>query len=231
MLRYQYLNTNVRPLPFKVTSKEFTQEWRACWEDKERDIGQLLEMAEPVITHWTNLLSNPNYPKDINYISLCGLLDATFGDFKSPQVIKFYCEQLELISSVKEELQLIFIRHLRKANYFPAKASWRKAEYVISLDYKSRIKNAITKQINHSIDIRTLEYSFEPDSYVDEHADYLLIKNLDLTPWEKYLFSLAQYDATTLSMARMHHIPRETFYYEEKELWRKLKQALVGKRT
>ena len=131
---YKTLPTNRRPLPLKVESSIFVNTWKACIADKQSDLTYVLCMMEPVFVHWERLLKARDLKEDINFLTLCRMLDP------DPSValnkIKKWVAWAESSSSVKEELIYIFIERMRKFKYSPSSASDRMVEYVVAKDFK-----------------------------------------------------------------------------------------------
>jgi hypothetical protein len=227
MLTYLILPTNQRPIPtLKVTSKEFTREWEACWKDQSRDITYLTSIATPLIDHWEALLTKPEYPRDIGFISLCALLDNTNMD-SALQIVSSWVHWAEQLTSVREELEILFIEHIRKARYYPRLARPVMAEYVIARDFKSRLVSKI--KLHRHPDFEHDTHS--PDTIlciVPEYPDYLMLKNLGLSNWESYLLKMMKERYSVLEISKLNRIPRETQYYEEKEIWDYLKNSFYN---
>jgi hypothetical protein len=221
MYTYRILPTNQRSLPLLVDSQTFTEEWKACWEDKSRNMTTLMEYAIPMFKHWDQLLSRTAAP-DINMISLCAQLapDSDHAIHKIKKCIHWATHN----TSVRNELELLFIEHVRKANYFPSFANPRMAEYVIARDFRTRLKDFINRShiqnTNHIVlDTSVYEIRVEP-----EHPDYFLLKHLHLNKWESYLLKWISDGNTAISIARASHIPWDTFKHEERNIWRLLKE-------
>lgn len=225
MIYYRVLPTHTRSMPLYVTPEQFTQEWRLCWEDPGRDPSLLMEMFKPMLQHWFLLLSSKNYPKGLNYIALCRSLESEMPGTTAQEMILTWIRETEILSSVLEELQLIFLEQLRGMRYYPSNAQPVMAEFVFARDFRYRLKKKILRTHRRAIDVVSQGNSFDEDWMVDNHPDYFLIKNLGLSQWQGYLLLLISKGNTPVDMARLTHIPRETIYYEEKEIWSRLKQT------
>lgn len=224
MLTYLILPTNQRPIPtLEVTSKEFTKEWEACWEDQKRDLTHLMSIATPLVDHWEALLTNSEYPRDIGFVSLCSLIDHTNIN-SALQIIKRWVHWAKQMTSVREELEMLFIEHIRRARYYPRLARPVMAEYVIARDFKSRLASKIMLRRHPDF-----EHGTHPPNtilcIVPEYPDYLLLKTLGLSKWKSYLLKMMKERYSVLELSRLNRIPRETQYYEEKEIWDYLKQT------
>lgn len=225
MIFYRVLPTHTRSMPLSVAPEEFTQEWKLCWEDSSRDLDLLSQMFKPMLRHWFELLTNKYYPKDLNYIALCRSLESEVPGQTAQRIIHTWVHESQLLSSVIEELELIFLEQLRSLRYFPTNAQPVMAEFVLGRDFRYRLKNKILRTHRRAIDVVSQGNSFNEAWAVDDHPDYFLIKNLGLDQWQGYLLLLISKGQTPVDMARLTHIPRETIYYEEKEIWSRLKQT------
>jgi len=225
MFFYHQVSNETRPAPtLEVTSEVWVTEWRRCWEDPESDLTYLLEISKPFIDYWNQQLTNPQ-EYDINLISLYRLLNNKFET--SLELIKTWISEVSDNGNTNAELTYLFIEHVRSANYFPTKAQPLIAEYVIVSDFKRRIKYGILK-VNQSYHRNNNAQLIPSKQYhTDTYPDWFLINNLNLDKWQQYLLKLIETGKTTLDMARITHIPRETFYYEEKKLWHLLKKSYL----
>jgi hypothetical protein len=214
--------TAQRPMPtLEVNSEQFTTEWRRCWENPAYDMSYLVQIATPFIVYWESLLTKPG-PKDINYVSLCSLLSHNQNQAVSD--ISKWIEYAEQTTTLREELIMIFVEHVRTANYYPTFASARNSEFVIARDYKLRIKLAIQQSRTEEIDYCRNATSLDQLATADYHPDHLLIKNMGLDQWESYLLSWFKTGRATFDIAKTIHVPTETLKREEKYLWDYLKQ-------
>lgn len=222
---YRNLPTNVRPMPLQVTSDEFVEEWFTCWKNPEADMSKLLHISKPWVNHWIQMLDNPEYPKDINYISLCALL--SHSSEEALRMIDTWKKQTKSLVSLEDELTYLFVVHVRTANYFPTRASRAViAEYVIARDFKHCLKKNIKRVASRGVD------SFDTECKLDTNEtdpECILISKMGLSRWENYLLELLKTGASALDISKTTHIPRETFYYEEKDLWHKLRETFLPK--
>jgi len=222
---YKVLPNTQRPIPtLLVSSKEFVNEWQLCWEDKNHDMSYLLKIAEPLIEHWIQLLTNPNYPKDVNLISLYSLLEDEFNEAES--LIEKWLNYVENTTSIREELTFIFIERVRKCNYYPYQASPMMAEYIIARDFKLRLKDIIISKIKEEYIFLVDKVDPEKLFYNPHIPDYLEIKHLALMKWDEYLFDLlvtnSQYE-----IADLIHIPRDSIKRECYYVWHYLRRIYL----
>lgn len=221
MFLYQRLPTTQRPLPLVADPSTFSNEWRTCWEDKNRDMTYLSEIAAPGIEHWERLLTRTELP-DINMVSLCARLGAS-ADISLP-MIDNWIKWVHTGSSVQERLWLIFFNHVRGANYFPTFASPEMAEFVILRDFKNKIILDIRSWRAQRIDSPLYDINFPHRTVAPTHPDHLFLKNLRLDKWETYLLWWIENRRSPREAARVTHIPFDTLKKEERYVWHYLKQ-------
>jgi len=221
MYNYKILPTNKRSLPLQVDPKTFSLEWRACWQDKDRDMTTLMGYATPMIKHWRALLQRTALP-DINFVSLCAQLspDADVALRKVNRWLRWATHS----SSIEEELELLFITHVRTANYFPKFANYAMAEYVIAKDFRSRLKDFINKAHIQNMEYILFDTSRYQIAVEPDYPDYFLLKHLHLNKWELYLFQWMKTGHSSADFTRASHIPFDTFKHEERNIWRLLKK-------
>ena len=210
-------------MPLEVTSNIFSMEWKACWEDSDRDVTQLLNMIQPFLDHWKALLTNIAYPRDIHYSTLCQLFGKNVEE--AVGIIKGWVRYAENTTSVMEELQMLFLERLRRLKYFPNRASHIMAEYVIARDFKYNLMHKISTVLGQNGS--EVEYQLNPED-PDEicveynHPDYILIKGLDFNLWESYIFTLLKMGTTTSDTSRLTRIPRVSMLRQEQKIWQSL---------
>mgnify|MGYP003660874394 CR=1 FL=1 len=221
MFLYKILPTTQRPLPLAVDSTTFSTEWRACWEDKNRDMTGLYEMAVPGIEYWEQLLTRSTLP-DINMVSLCARLGPS-ADVSLP-MIDNWIKWVHTGGSVDEHLWMLFFNHVRNANYYPTFASPEMAEFVILRDFKNKIVVDIRSWRAQRIDSPLYDVNFHHIPVAPPYPDHLFLKNLRLDKWETYLLWWIENRRSPHEAARVTHIPFDTFKNEERYVWRYLKQ-------
>lgn len=217
---YRILPTNVRSMPIGCSAEEFTAEYRLCMEDPRRSTNKLNKQIEPFVVHWEQMINVSNYPKDINYITLCKLLHA-HGD--PIDILSAYKDQIKQTTSVKEELEMLFFERLRNLRYFPKHAAPAMAEYVIALDFRNYLKDRIVSATKAPIDTPVEELSFTTLLTTDNYPDYLLLKNLGIDAWQNYLLMLILMGKSSAGISSISHVPRKTFSNEEHDIWHRLK--------
>lgn len=221
MLRHRVFPVNQRSLPLKVTSKVFIDEWRECLKDKKRSLNTLWQMLTPAFDHWEAMFLG-NAKKDIGYASMYMSLKSRNRGY---DVLENWIEQTTLISSIRDELQTVWLLTIKRMRYFPWLAKPKMAEYVIARQFIFRMQDHIDGNSKRRIETVPLESKHDVESYEDSHPDYLLLKNSKLSDWELYLLTLTIEGLAVLDIANTCHIPRETFYYEEKKIWKKLARS------
>ena len=139
---YKELPKNVRPLKLEIDSSDFIKEWSNCIEDKSSDLTNLLLMIRPAIAHWKKLLTGSISRIDINFITLCRLIDPSNPN-KALKIIEDWLKWVNENSSLDDELTYIFIERTRKFRYSPKLASSRMAEFIVARDFKLGIYHHI----------------------------------------------------------------------------------------
>lgn len=227
MLLYKALNRDTRSVPLKVPAQLMVAEWHECWKDPNRDLSYFFQLLEPMIDHWHNMLTDKNYPKDINYLVLCSRIDNYFEQDIALEVLDTFNEAIQVQSELKPFLRLIIFKVFRQFKWFPDFARPQKAEFLLAWKFRERLRYLIIKIVKDftKLDVQDFATTFNESVIEDEYIDILFLKNMDLTDWEQYLFSLRVNELPVQEIANICGIPRETFYYEERELCRKLKQT------
>ena len=224
---YKTLPTNRRSLPLKVSSSIFANAWKICVTNKQSDLTDILDMMKPVFAHWEKLLTRQAIEDDINFLTMCRMLDP------DPQKALFKIKQwvmwAENTSSIEEELCLIFIERIRRIRYIPSLASDKMIEYVVSKDYKLGLHHHI-RAINRLKMRDALYYSeqLEDDDFTIEvtFPDFFLIKKIQSNDWNSYLFHLISEGYSTIERSELTKLHRRNLYKEEQKICHlvKLKQ-------
>ena len=125
---------------------------------------------------------------------------------------------------LRAELRYVACEVVRNTQYYPNAAKPIMAEYVFALLYRNYLKDHINRELDLDpvvftddetiLDSQTVEY---------ENKDVLLLDNVAASRWERYLLYLVSNGFSTLEIASIVKLPRETFYYEEKHLWETLR--------
>jgi len=211
-------------MPLTVEPEVFVKEYFECWDDPQRSTDVLYEYIRPFLDNWVCMLTNPDAPKDISYISLCQRLESVGDPIEKLQAWR---DRLLCTTSIYDELTLLFFTRLRGLNYYPKKASAKMVEYVVAKDFRDRLKDLIITQARYPLDLPSGELTFGAQ-VEDEHADYFLLKNLGLNDWEVYMLALIQRGLSAPEISELTHIPRRTYSREERKLWHRLRTKWHG---
>lgn len=211
-------DVTIHALHLDVTPEVFGKEWRACVEDHSRDLTSIITMLQPYFKHWVNLLTNPEYPRDIQIAALykIGYTESYNGLDKVADWVK---RQVDL----QAELEYIACEFLRFNTFYPKVAKGAKIEYVFALLFRQYLCQHI-KLARQEKDICTDDDNLLCSETVDPtEQDILLLKQIPKNRWEKYLLYLVYNGFNSLEIAEITRIPRETLYYEELTIWDKIK--------
>lgn len=233
MFYYREADTEVRPMPLEVSSEVFASEWRACWEDSTRDLTALYKIMIPWFDYWERVLTTTDGYEDIQFISFCHLIHST-NPGKALERIKLWVEDRERFLSIREELELVFLEHVRNCHYYPSYATPIMAEWVISKEYKIRLRDKIIRRVNlkcfpcrELLGVKPLE---EP-SYVPTYRDVLLLEKVQEvadTKWLKYLLLLIFQYKDCMEIERLTHIIRGSSQQDREKLWNTLERLHLG---
>ena len=219
MILTKVFPTEIHALHLKTDSKTFVEEWKACVENKKHDMSKLLNIIEPYVIHWYNLLTDKNYPRDIQISCLYTSLDS-----KESYGIDKVEAWVEKTDDLKEELRYIACEVIRATQYFPGTTRTIMIEYIFAVLYRNYLKDHIKRQLR---DIQVVflpeELILEKQTIEQECNDVFLLDNATSSRWERYLLYLIYNGHSTSEISSIVKLPRETFYYEEKHLWEKLK--------
>lgn len=219
MFLYRICPTNVRPLPFTVTEKEFTEEWKACWEDKHRNMNTLMDMMQPAIKHWKQLLTRQIEP-DVLMVSLCASLGT--DPEEALDIIDKWIERS--LHSVEETLWTVFLEQVRGLRYYPTFANPAMAEFVLVQDFKRRLSYKITHSKQRKLDYVPLTSDMLTGIDTIRIPDYYFIKHLKLDKWEAYLLWWLQNRKHFKDGARLSRTPFISYKLEERKIWRLLRE-------
>lgn len=210
MFFYKQLSPNIHALHLDVPNSEFLVTWEKAILSKNKDIDHLVSILRPYVLHWVALLTKTK-PPDIQLVTLYQYLEAS-DKLDNLQI------WLDSVDNLESELLFVLIETISKFKFFPKEASGIKAEYVFALAFIRRLKLHLFKASGHHFEI--LEAHYE-----DDYPDYFIIKNITSNPWDAYLFLLIASGFNSVEIAEICKIPRETFYYEEQNIWHQLKKA------
>lgn len=219
MVWSKIFDVNIHALHLNCTPEEFGKEWRECTLDHERDLTLAITMLEPFLQHWISLLTDYEYPKDTQIQALCNALNQDVDYAGMSRARKWAKTRDDLYS----ELAYAAVRLLRRRDYFPSHAKGTKIEYVFAFFYRQELYTHII-HAHH----RPLEYTDDDKLLCSEavdpiEEDVLLLKHCVKSRWQKYLLYLLYNGFSALEIAEITRLPRETFYYEELELWDKIR--------
>lgn len=215
-------------MPLVVTSEEYAQEFKLAVASADSDITKLLEVSQPYLDQWEQQLTHVDTEKELNYIILCRLLSPKEPE-KALEMIAAWVKWAETSSSVKEELQYLFLQRIRRFKYSPTLARPVTIEYVIARDFKYGLHHFISyayaKRQRDALDRAESTDTIEL-SYVPTIPDYLLMNNMKLNRWQSYLFQLMLDRDTSTSRAKLSHYKRSNLFHEEKKIWQLLNKKL-----
>jgi hypothetical protein len=195
------------------------KEWKACIQDQTHDMGKLLEILEPYIIHWKNLLTDPTYPRDIQIAALLQCLDKY--DYGGLDIVNTWISQIE---NLEDELIYVACEVIRHTQYYPNAAKPIMAEYIFALLYRNYLKDHIKRETKiDTIALIEDEAILNTLTVEDNSCDIMLLKHVPINRWERYLLYLISNGFTTIEIASIAKLPRETFYYEERHLWEQLR--------
>lgn len=206
MILSKIFSNEIHPLKLK-NSLKFKEEWQKCL-GTNLDMSVALEMLKPYLAHWKELLTKREYPRNVEYAAL-------YLQLKEPSIS--IRKWIKSIDSIEAELIYIACAIIRESSYFPTRARPAKAEYVFAFLFRKKLQRSIQK-------VSTPKPELD-DTYEEPILDYFAIESE--SHWEQYLkyYILNGYNLSEI--AEMIHIPRETIYYEEQQIWYKLKSKYL----
>ena len=239
MIIPRVFQTNFRPMPLEVTDQEFMIEFYQCWKgrDKGYSAEQLLEWLQPFFVHWENLLTNPDYPKDLHWVGLRNKL-TYYGDPK--EKMQAWVDRANRCSGIIHELRYLFLKYLSTCRFpYPEEEHYRKIQWkrivtgYIGTGWVTRGFNSSLKDAMRFAKLDNLVFpgeEFIEQNHFEEPfvPDYLEQMNLWDTPWEQYWARLMHLNLKT---------NRDFQYYTgiatspevtqtKKEIWHKLSQSV-----
>ena len=219
MILYKAFDLKSDPIPLNVDPKTFRAEFLRCIKDNKSDLTLLRQYMQPFMNMWIQQFQQPEAPRSFGYVLLILNLYAAVEDpFKQIEIWK------QEVPDIQAELDFVFVRLVRKFNKIVLDDFHVKR--VISLYFKGLLRREILKA-RPTVDKRYLELSYEDEGYEPSYPDHFFIKHLNLSPWEHYMFLLESQGYSLFDIRDFSKIPRETFYYEEKGLWKLLKHAYL----
>ena len=224
---YKTLPKNIRSLPLTVDGRVFSKEWLKCIDEPESDLTKLIDMMKPVFIHWENKLLLLDLSDDINYLTLCKLISIDLEEALSH--INTWIEWAQNTSSIREELEYIFIQRMRKFKYKPALARPAMIEYIVARDFKLGIHHHM-RSINRLVNRDALfsAEGLENNDIIDEvdFPDFFLLDTIKQNNWDSYLFHLIKNGYTSTERSQIVKIHRRNLFKEEQQIWHLLKQKL-----
>ena len=198
----------------------------SCILDKTSDMTRLLEVIDPFISKWEDLLTGKEETKDINYIALCRMLSP-----KDPAIaiekISSWVQSIHAPGSVYDELVYLFIERVRRIKYKPKLAKPLAIEHIVANDFRMGLNHVIRgacRRIERDAFTKAESYEKIEIPVLVEYADYLLIENLNLDRWESYLLHLLKQGFSSVERSQLTHFHRRSLYTQEQNLWHLLKQ-------
>jgi hypothetical protein len=219
-MAYLFLTVKAKSMPYAGATNKLVALIRDTWCDPKGDATPLFNMLTNWFKHWKYLLKQPEYEKDVVYVSMCHKLNSP--TIPGHELIKYWIHYVEkeLGMDLIEELQITFLEFLRSLRYWPPVAN----PIVMELVVANGFKHALIRKIKS---VRTLNIkAMPPAELVEEpiHPDYLFIRNLNLTAWERYLIEITFDEHSSRDRADLAVIARKTFEVEEKQLWNRVSQ-------
>ena len=231
-MAYIVLASKTRPMPTAGNSAKLVAEIKLAWENPKEPPIALFSKLQPWFEHWSKMLKEPSYKKDINYITMCRRIEFQ-RNAPGNEIISEWVKHIEIDMerNLINELQFIFLEFLRLLKYFPTFASNLMTEYVVARGFKERLQARIA--LLHRVEtVRFNADVLEAVLYsTPEYKDHLLLKNMHLSSWENYLMQLMQEDLNSYQIAEISRIPRKTFEPEENNLWNRLKELYHAELT
>jgi hypothetical protein len=175
----------------------------------------LLSVLDPFFERWKRQLET-GIAEHLDYIALHIMLAAKLQE--PEEACRVWLRRVRLLSSVREELEYIFIYSLRKMNRFPERARPYTVEYIISQRFRNYLEMSIEKAWRH----RSPVVQTEEACYYLECPDYLLLSNLHLSPRDSYLLYLLQQNMNSVERGELVHLHRFDLYHKERPLWQRL---------
>lgn len=221
----ELLPTNVRPLQLDVSSEEFAAEWESCVKNRASDLTQLIQMMQPAFNYWIQLLKGKADSRhDINYVTLCNLLNKQEPN-KATSRIKAYVGFRG--TDLFWELQMLFIRRLRKMRFFPALARPIAIEYIVAryLKWDTWLDIKRVEASNRHLEKATLYFN-PPTIYEPDYNKIVLSREIrdEFDDFQYYLYYLIMEGFNLAERTCILNYDRRNLYKEESKIWHHLKQ-------
>lgn len=223
-MNFKQCSLTINPLSEGVSISEFDRYFRLIIRGDKRYIEHVQFMLQPYVAYWIKHLKYPTeQAADIQKLIL--VKDLTYYHKDPLQAIDDYVFQIELFSSLEEELNYMIIKTLLKFKKIYSAATDLAMAKAFAVRYRKVLRDSILRLLRRTIDKKYHVRNIKDKFHIDIHPDYLYLKNMELTEWESYLFELRSHDLDLYQISDICKIQRETFFYEDKELWKKLNKT------
>jgi len=183
-------------------------------------------MGIPFLEYWVSMLTDPSTEPDLTYQKLHLRLKAISNLGATPEeAIARWIRHAEQVSSVYEELALIYFRTIRQPKYIGRGVRPEVGLVLFSNYFRSILKREIANNRDPLVDAARLGDRFPERIHEDGHTDHLLIKNLNLSIWESYLLEIMRYSPTGLEISRRTHLIYNLGIKCKDRLWYKLNDS------
>lgn len=219
MRHYRGRSLNEPPMRLNGTYDQFKEEWLKVWSNKASDFTNFLSLGRPFIDNWEKQLLQAASP-DFHYQTLHMRLE---GQGEDPEeAIQDWIRDVNLGSSILEELELLYVKLARTNKWFPKQASSHNTAYLFAYMFKGYLQREILNSIDPLVDsLRTVSIE-ECVLFEDCHPDYLLIKALQLDQWDSYLLTMIRQGYDRTSMAELTHLPEHLIRLERTAIWNRI---------
>lgn len=224
MFTLRILNKDTMPLPINGPLHRFRAVYEECQNDKKSDLNELLEIMDPAFDHWVNMLKDPSYPKDINYVSLIGLLTYHFDD--PIQRVNEIVNYLNNEDNIKQYIQCLFIERIRKSKRVYQTNQDIMFLFLVALELKLAIKKSFEK-IDNILRKKQAESIYAKQRnliYELEEIDFYFLKHTLEEGWEDYFFYLFSTELTNKDLIDLTKLRRGIIFREVLKIWHLLKQ-------
>lgn len=186
----------------ELFSETFVLELKHYLTVSNKDLSSLINLTQTYISGWVTCLTQRQVTTELNVLT--NLLKGR------QKLIWYWLHEQQYLSSIEDALQLILIETLRSIRFLPKtlnlESCRRNISYLFTLRLKKDILNTWAARPANPNTVAGYDYQI----HLSELAD---------APWTHYLLYLRVMGYNLLEIAEITHIPRETFYYEERNLW------------
>jgi hypothetical protein len=220
MRHYRERSPNEPPMCLAGTYGQFKEEWLKVWTNRSADSTALLSLGKPFIENWEKQLLMKSASPDFHYQTLHMRLEGSGYD---PHIlIQRWVASISSVSSVKEELELLFLKLARTNGWFPKAASPQNTAYLFAHMFKGYLQREITNSLDPLVDAFYMVNIEECVPIEDTHPDYLHIQALCLDQWDSYLLLMIRQGYDRTSMSELTHIPEHIVRLERKVIWNRI---------